>query len=63
MKRKQFVRQMESAGWSFVGHGGEHDIYEKTGQQFPVPRHSEVSVGIVRSWTQLNKQIDKEEDE
>ena len=54
---------MESSGWSFVGHGGEHDIYEKKGQQFPVPRHSEVSVGIVRSWTQLNKQIDKEEDE
>lgn len=44
MKRRQFIRQIESEGCEFARAGGRHDIYVNlAGNQFAaVPRHTEI---------------------
>lgn len=50
MKRQAFIRELEAAGCEFVRHGKKHDIYRNkaTGQQAPVPRHSEIADTLCR---------------
>ncbi len=60
MKRRDFVRQMEGAGWSLVREGSSHTVYRKKSRNFEVPRHKEVNSGIVRTWEKLNKELDEE---
>jgi predicted RNA binding protein YcfA (HicA-like mRNA interferase family) len=60
MKRKDFVRMIEQAGWVLRGPGSEHDIYEKKTEHYSVPRHTEVSAGIVGTWKKINRNLDKE---
>jgi len=60
MNRKQFVRKIQDAGWSFYAEGGEHTLYVKKGTKFAVPRHREVKPGVVRSWEKVNKELDSE---
>ena len=59
MKRKQFIRKIQEAGWAFFGEGGEHSLFAKKGVKFAVPRHNELKPGIVRSWEKLNKELDE----
>lgn len=54
MKRREFVKMIEAAGWVLVRHGGEHDVYGKGTKRFSVPRHCPVPAGIVRSWHKAN---------
>jgi hypothetical protein len=44
VKRREFVRELESAGCVLHRHGARHDLYlnPQTGRKAPVPRHSEV---------------------
>ena len=44
MKRAEFIRELEAAGCFLKRHGKKHDIFanSKTGQQSPVPRHTEI---------------------
>ncbi|MCD4726308.1 MAG: type II toxin-antitoxin system HicA family toxin [Pirellulales bacterium] len=50
MKRRDFVRKLESAGCLLHRHGGRHDIYlnPRTGRKAPVPRHSELRDSLCR---------------
>ena len=61
MKRRDFIRKIEAAGWTFVTEGGDHTKYVKRSRTFPVPRHNEVSSGVVGSWEKINRQIDEED--
>jgi len=58
MKRKTFIKKIESAGWTFLREGGNHSIYQKKGRTFQVPRHNEVPQGLVWQWERINKQLD-----
>ena len=55
MKLREFLKLIEEAGWSFVRHGGDHDIYGKGTLRFSVPRHTMVPAGVVRSWHRANE--------
>jgi predicted RNA binding protein YcfA (HicA-like mRNA interferase family) len=45
MKRKEFIRHLESHGCPLKREGGSHSIYwnPATGRREPVPRHAEVA--------------------
>ena len=53
MKVSEFKRRIEAIGCFVKRHGSNHDIYysPKTGQMFPVPRHSsqEIPTGTLKS--------------
>lgn len=57
MKRRDLVRQLETAGCVLLRHGAKHDIYHHsaTGRSEPVPRHREINEilakKIIRSLT------------
>jgi predicted RNA binding protein YcfA (HicA-like mRNA interferase family) len=55
VKRKQFIKMLESNGCYLLRQGGRHEIYinPKTGRKQPIPRHSEID-------DQLAKHIVKE---
>lgn len=58
MKRRDFIKKIENAGWSFIREGGGHTIYAKGGRTFQVSRHKEVEQGLVWQWERINKQLD-----
>lgn len=42
MKYKDLVLQLQNAGFTFLRHGGNHDIYIKGDHTAVVPRHKEI---------------------
>jgi mRNA interferase HicA len=42
MKRKDLIKKLTDHGWSFLRHGGGHDIYTNGGFEQAIPRHTEV---------------------
>lgn len=50
MNRSQFVRELVAAGCYLKRHGSRHDLYAYplTGQQAPVPRHSEIKESLCK---------------
>ncbi|WP_417910618.1 type II toxin-antitoxin system HicA family toxin [Candidatus Electronema sp. PJ] len=50
MKRKEFIRYLESHGCLLLRHGANHDIYlnPNNGNKQPVPRHSEIDDQLAR---------------
>jgi mRNA interferase HicA len=44
MKRKEFIKEIESAGCLLERNGARHDIYINplNGKKQPVPRHTEI---------------------
>ncbi len=57
MKRKDLIKKLEKAGFSFVRHGGSHDIYARGNDLEQVPRHKELNEklakAILRRWKLL----------
>lgn len=43
LKRKDMIRKLKKAGWSFVREGGKHTVYGKGEQTVAVPRHNEIN--------------------
>ncbi|MGI5845558.1 MAG: type II toxin-antitoxin system HicA family toxin [Candidatus Xenobium sp.] len=60
MKRREFLKMIEAAGWSFVRHGGDHDVYGRHRQTFAVPRHTEIRPGIIRQWQQKDRKAEED---
>ena len=58
MKRRDFIREIEDAGWTLLREGSNHSVYDKKGRQFPVPRHNEIKPGLVSTWRKLNKGLE-----
>ena len=50
MKRREFLRELRSAGCQLKRHGRRHDIYENaaSGHTAPVPRHAEIKNSLCR---------------
>jgi predicted RNA binding protein YcfA (HicA-like mRNA interferase family) len=55
MKRRDLIAELMVLGAEFVREGGEHTIYRnpRTGVLLPVPRHRELSPGVVRQLLKL----------
>jgi len=49
MKRKDFIKLLESNGWTLKRHGGGHDIYVKGNEQEAVPRHRELDEDLIKA--------------
>jgi predicted RNA binding protein YcfA (HicA-like mRNA interferase family) len=56
VKRRDFVRELESKGCRLKRHVGRHDIFVNpaNGRTSPVPRHSEVEETLVKA---IRKQL------
>ena len=39
MKQRDLVKKLESAGFEFVRHGRNHDIYQRGDDEEKIPRH------------------------
>ena len=54
MKRRDLIKKLQDAGFEFVRHGGEHDVYMRGAQKEEIPRHKEVNEklakAILRRW-------------
>lgn len=54
MKQRDLVKKLESAGFEFVRHSGNHDIYQRGDDEEKVPRHRELNErlakAILRKW-------------
>ncbi len=54
MKRRLLIRKLESVGFVFERHGGEHDVYRRGNDLEQVPRHKEINeitaLKILRKW-------------
>lgn len=49
MKTKDLIKLLENNGWTFVRHGGNHDVYGKGKEMEAVPRHSEINEILARA--------------
>ena len=54
MKQKELVRKLESVGFQFHRHGGNHDIYRRGKDKETIPRHKEIdemlAKAILKRW-------------
>lgn len=55
MKQKDLCKRLEQAGFEFVRHGGDHDIYKRGSDVEIIPRHKEINErlarAILRKWS------------
>ena len=49
MKRKELIKKLESVGFTFGRHGGNHDVYIRDGQIEMIPRHKEINEQLARA--------------
>lgn len=54
MKQRDLIKKLEDAGFQFYRHGGNHDIYIRSGEIEKIPRHKEINEqlakAIIRKW-------------
>ena len=54
MKQRDLIRRLESIGFKFERHGGNHDIYRRGNEIEQIPRHKEINERlaktIMRKW-------------
>jgi mRNA interferase HicA len=43
MKKRELERRLRSFGWTFLRHGGKHDVWSDGERQELVPRHAEIN--------------------
>ena len=57
MKQRELVKKLESIGFVFERHGGNHDIYRRGSEIEQIPRHKEINErlakAILRKWGML----------
>lgn len=49
MKQRDLIKKLEDVGFSFVRHGGNHDIYARGNEEEKVPRHREINEKLAKS--------------
>lgn len=49
MKRREFIKKLESGGFVFKRHGSNHDIYERGNETEEVPRHGDIKEPLAKS--------------
>ena len=48
MKQRDLIKKLESIGFTFERHGGNHDIYRRGADIEKIPRHKEVNESLAR---------------
>ncbi len=48
VKRREFIKRLERAGFVFVRHGRNHDVYRRGNETEEVPRHNDIDEGLAR---------------
>ena len=43
MKQRDLIKKLESIGFQFERHGGNHDIYRRNHEIEQIPRHKEIN--------------------
>jgi len=43
MKRRELERRLLDLGWSFLKHGGKHDVWSDGERKEAIPRHAEIN--------------------
>jgi len=49
VKRRELEKRLKKAGWSFLRHGGGHDVWAKGEQQEAIPRHNEINEQLAKA--------------
>ena len=49
MKRRDLVKKLTDAGFTFVRHGGNHDVYVRGSDIENIPRHREVNEKLAKA--------------
>ena len=49
MKRREFLKRLEAAGFKFKRHGGDHDIYVRRKERESVPRHGDIDEDLAKT--------------
>lgn len=49
MKRKDLIKRLEKAGFTFERHGGNHDVYSRGKDREIIPRHSEINENLAKA--------------
>ncbi|EOS47251.1 type II toxin-antitoxin system HicA family toxin [Lachnospiraceae bacterium JLR.KK009] len=54
MKTKDLIKLLESNGWKFKRHGGNHDVYVKDGKREGIVRHRETDEDLAKAIIRRN---------
>ena len=54
MKTKDLIKLLESNGWKFKRHGGNHDVYVKDGKRESIVRHRETDEDLAKAIIKRN---------
>ena len=49
MKQKDLIKKLKELGYSFVRHGGNHDVYSNGVKSEMLPRHKEIDEDLAKS--------------
>ena len=49
MKQRELIKKLEKAGFVFLRHGGNHDVYVRGNDEEQIPRHKEVNERLARA--------------
>jgi mRNA interferase HicA len=49
VKRRDLEARLRVLGWSFLRHGGSHDIWERGTRTMAIPRHGEIKENTARA--------------
>ena len=49
MKRRDLERALRRGGWTFLRHGGRHDIWTDGNREEAIPRHAEINERLARA--------------
>ena len=48
MKQRDLIKKLESVGFQFERHGGNHDIYKRGNDEEKIPRHREIDERLAK---------------
>ncbi len=49
LKQRDLIKKLESIGFKFERHGGNHDIYSRGEDNETIPRHKEINEKLARA--------------
>lgn len=49
LKQRDLIKKLESIGFKFERHGGNHDIYSRGEDNERIPRHKEINEKLARA--------------
>ncbi len=49
MKQRELIKKLESVGFRFVRHGGNHDVYMRGNDKEEIPRHREINERLAKA--------------